>query len=58
MHKIDKFCDPRRTDHPPPRPAPRPANSRLEKRDLRVAGLEPMPHWRDALKGYIEGVLL
>ena len=32
-----------------PRPAPRPANSRLEKRALRLAGLGPMPHWRDTL---------
>jgi len=32
-----------------PRPAPRPANSRLEKRALRLLNLGPMPHWRDAL---------
>ncbi|HEY3355904.1 MAG TPA: dTDP-4-dehydrorhamnose reductase [Polyangia bacterium] len=32
-----------------PRPAPRPRNSRLEKRALRLHGLSPMPHWRDAL---------
>ncbi len=32
-----------------PRPAPRPANSRLEKRALRIAGGPPMPHWADAL---------
>lgn len=32
-----------------PRPAPRPPNSRLEKRALRLAGLGPMPHWRDTL---------
>jgi dTDP-4-dehydrorhamnose reductase len=32
-----------------PRPAPRPANSRLDKRALRTAGLGPMQHWRDSL---------
>jgi dTDP-4-dehydrorhamnose reductase len=35
-----------------PRPAPRPANSRLEKRVLRLAGFEPMPHWKEALETY------
>lgn len=35
-----------------PRPAPRPANSRLEKRALRLHGLHPMPHWRDALDAF------
>ena len=32
-----------------PRPAPRPANTRLEKIQLRLSGLPPMPHWKDAL---------
>jgi dTDP-4-dehydrorhamnose reductase len=32
-----------------PRPAPRPADSRLEKRSLRLLGLPNMPDWRQAL---------
>jgi dTDP-4-dehydrorhamnose reductase len=32
-----------------PRKAPRPANSRLEKRRLRMEGLAPMPDWKEAL---------
>lgn len=35
-----------------PRPAPRPANSRLDKQVLRMAGMNPMPRWRDALAEY------
>ena len=37
-----------------PRPAPRPKNSRLEKAALRVAGLPPMPDWKDALAEFME----
>ncbi|MFA4943123.1 MAG: dTDP-4-dehydrorhamnose reductase [Lentisphaeria bacterium] len=36
-----------------PRPAPRPANSRLDKRALRLHNLPPMPHWRDALAKFV-----
>ena len=32
-----------------PRPAPRPANSRLEKRALRLAGFPLMPTWQETL---------
>ncbi len=33
----------------PPRPAPRPANSRLDNSALRLAGLPLLPAWEDAL---------
>ena len=36
-----------------PRPAPRPKNSRLEKRRLKECGLPPMPHWQEALKEFM-----
>jgi len=36
-----------------PRPAPRPANSRLDKMQLRLSGFTPMPHWKDALAEFI-----
>ena len=36
-----------------PRPAPRPLNSRLEKRMLRLCGLPSMPDWHDALAEFM-----
>lgn len=36
-----------------PNPTPRPKNSRLDKQMLRLLGLPPMPHWKDALKVFI-----
>jgi dTDP-4-dehydrorhamnose reductase len=36
-------------DLDPPRPAPRPVNSRLENAALRLSGLPAMPPWEDAL---------
>ena len=37
------------SDLDPPRPAPRPANSRLDNAALRLSGLPAMPPWEDAL---------
>ena len=37
-----------------PRPAPRPANSCLEKMGLRLAGLAPMPEWKTALAEFMK----
>jgi dTDP-4-dehydrorhamnose reductase len=36
-----------------PRPAPRPANSRLAKLRLRQENLPPMPHWKEALAEFM-----
>lgn len=36
-----------------PRPAPRPKNSRLDKMGLRLAGLSPMPGWKEALAEFM-----
>jgi len=37
------------SDLDPPRPAPRPANSRLDNAAMRLSGLPSMPAWKDAL---------
>lgn len=37
-----------------PRPAPRPANSRLDKMMLRLNQLPPMPHWKEALAEFMK----
>ena len=50
---IEQKVVPCRTDEFP-RPAPRPANSRLDKMMLRLTGLPPMPHWKTALAEFCE----
>ena len=50
---INQKVTPCRTDEFP-RPAPRPANSRLEKLMLKLTGLPPMPHWKEALAEFLE----
>lgn len=53
LAEIDQKVQPCTTDEFP-RPAPRPKNSRLEKAALRVAGLPPMPDWKDALAEFVK----
>jgi len=36
-----------------PRPAPRPADTRLDNTRLRQSALPPMPHWKDALAEFL-----
>ena len=52
LRNIKQKVTPCRTDEFP-RPAPRPANSRLEKMMLKSTGLPPMPHWKEALEEFL-----
>ena len=52
LRNINQKVTPCRTDEYP-RPAPRPANSRLEKMMLKLTGLPPMPHWKEALEEFL-----
>lgn len=49
IHQRVEFC---KTEEFP-RPAPRPKNSRLEKMNLRLAKLPPMPDWRNSLAEFM-----
>ena len=53
LQNVAQKVTPCRTDEFP-RPAPRPANSRLEKLMLKLAGLPPMPHWKEALAEFLK----
>ena len=53
LRNINQKVTPCRTDEFP-RPAPRPANSRLDKMMLRLAGLPAMPHWKEALAEFMK----
>lgn len=50
--EIDQKLLPCSTDEFP-RPAPRPANSRLDKMMLRISGLPTMPQWKIALQEFL-----
>jgi dTDP-4-dehydrorhamnose reductase len=43
-------------DLDPPRPAPRPANSRLDNAALRLSGLPLLPDWTDALERLVRSL--
>ena len=53
LQNVAQKVTPCRTDEFP-RPAPRPANSRLEKLMLKLAGLPSMPHWKEALAEFLK----
>ncbi|MBD8500983.1 dTDP-4-dehydrorhamnose reductase [Paenibacillus arenosi] len=38
-----------------PRPAPRPKYSVMESLSIRINGFDTLPHWKDALKRYLQG---
>ncbi len=43
-------------DLDPPRPAPRPANSRLDNAGLRLSGLPALPAWQESLGRLVRGL--
>ena len=43
-------------DLDPPRPAPRPANSRLDNAALRLSGLPVLPRWEDGLSRLVDAL--
>lgn len=53
----DKVRPIRTADLDPPRPAPRPANSVLDNRALRLSGLPALRHYREPLQQVVEALL-